>query len=521
MEIQAVDVGILSIIPPLIAIILALLTKQVIPSLLLGILSGVSIYVFNSGGGLDKVVDVTIDLMSSKFSDNITMILFLCFLGALVAIVTIAGGSKAYGEWAVSKIKSREGAKISTAFLGLIIFIDDYFNCLTIGTVMQPVTDKHKISRAKLSYIIDSTAAPICIIAPISSWAASVISQLEDAGVDNGIVTFVNAIPFNLYAMLTILLVMIVCTTNLDFGSMKKFEEDALNGNDTSIETTEISTIETNDRGHVLDLILPILVLITTSVLSMLYVGGFFEGGMSISEGFGNTDAPKALAISGFVTLLFTFLLFIPRKVISFSQFMEGINTGIKSMVPAFVILVLAWSISGVCRDLLSMGQYVGHVVETTNFMPQLIPAIGFLIAGCLAFAMGTSWGTFGILIPIIVVICQQVSPELITPSIAAILAGSVFGDHCSPISDTTILSSTGAGCKHIYHVSSQLPYAVTVASVSFIGYIVAGFTQNVYITLGFSLVLLIITVIVLSKLNLQKKDSKEDGVKKAMQNKM
>jgi len=501
MDLQSIDVGILSIVPPIIAIILALVTKQVIPSLLFGILSGVSIYVFNSGFGIEKILDITVDLMSTKLSSNIHMILFLCFLGALVAVITRAGGSKAYGEWAVSKIRSKRGAKISTAFLGLVIFIDDYFNCLTIGTVMQPVTDKYKISRAKLAYLIDSTAAPICIIVPISSWAASVISQLEDSGIENGIVTFVNAIPFNLYALLTIALVMIVSMANLNLGSMKKFEISAENGNDLSSESNEISMLETNERGTVLDLILPILVLIFSSVVSMLYIGGFFEGGISIAAGFGNTDAPKALAISGFITLLVTFCLLIPRKVISFSQFMESINTGIKSMVPAFVILVLAWTISGVCRDLLSTGIYVGHLVETSNFMPQLIPAIAFLVAAGLSFAMGTSWGTFGILIPIIVLICQEVAPELITVSVASVLAGSVFGDHCSPISDTTILSSTGAGCKHIDHVSSQLPYSMIVASVSFVGYILAGFTNNAFITLIVSLVLLIVTVIVMMKI--------------------
>lgn len=502
MEIQAIDVGILSIIPPLIAIILALLTKQVVPSLLLGILSGVSIYVMNVGGGIDKIIEVTVDLMSSKFAANINIVLFLCFLGALVAIVTMAGGSKAYGEWAVSKIKTRTGAKLSTAFLGLIIFIDDYFNCLTIGTVMKPVTDKHNISRAKLAYIIDSTAAPICIIAPISSWAASVISQLEDSGVENGIGTFISAIPFNLYAILTIILVVVVCTTNIGFGPMKRFENSAFNGNDVTVQQSEINDMEINEQGNVIDLILPILILIVTSVISMLYVGGFFEGGLTIAEGFGNTDASKALALSGFVTLILTFILFIPRKVISFTKFMEGINAGIKSMVPAFVILVLAWTISGVCRDLLAMGEYVGHIVEETNFMAQLIPAFSFLVAGGLAFAMGTSWGTFGILIPIITVVCQQVAPELITVSIAAVLAGSVFGDHCSPISDTTILSSTGSGCKHIFHISSQLPYAVTVASVSFIGYIIAGFTNNVYITMASSLVLLVVAVFIVIKLH-------------------
>ncbi|MGL5972996.1 MAG: Na+/H+ antiporter NhaC family protein [Oscillospiraceae bacterium] len=501
---EAIEVGFLSILPPLIAIVLALLTKEVIPSLVVGILSGTFIYSLNTGGGLIGTVETSVELMAVKLSDNITMILFLAFLGCLVAVITMAGGSQAYGKWAASKIKSRTGAKLSTAFLGLIIFIDDYFNCLTVGTVMQPVTDKYKVSRAKLAYIIDSTAAPICIIAPISSWAASVISQIEDSGAGNGLSIFIKSIPYNLYALFTILMVIVVCCTSLDFGPMKKFELAALdstdNFKDESIQETEISNMDVSSKGTVLDLILPIVSLISLSVITMLYIGGYFDGGVSLSDAFGDTDPGLALAISGFLSLFISFLLFVPRKVLSFKRFMDGLTLGVKSMVPAFIILTLAWTISGVCRDLLSTGTYVGDFVSSSNFKPEFIPAIVFLVAGFLAFAMGTSWGTFGILIPIITIISQEVAPELLTISIAAVLAGSVFGDHCSPISDTTILSSTGAGCKHLDHVSSQIPYTLVVAGACFIGYLVAGFTQNIILTLLVTLVSLTVFAFMVKK---------------------
>lgn len=504
---EMIDVGWLSILPPIIAIILALVTKEVISSLIIGILSGTMIYAFHTGGGIVEAIDVTMNLMGGKIGDNASMILFLGFLGALVAVVTMAGGSRAYGDWASQKITTKKGAQLGTFFLGILIFIDDYFNCLTIGTVMRPVTDKQHISRAKLAYIIDATAAPICIIAPISSWAASVISQLGDICVNgeqlNGMHTFMSTIPFNLYALLTLVMVVVLCVTNIEFGSMAKFEAEALKGNIGSANEEgddEISRMKISEKGKVFDLIIPIAALIIFAVLSMLYVGGYFEGGMTLAEGFGNTDAGPALAMAGFGALIVAFLLFVPRKVLSFKNFMEGISAGVKSMVGAFIILILAWTISGVCRDLLGTGEFVADLVAHSHIPAALIPTMIFIVAGALAFAMGTSWGTFSLLIPIVAMICGAVAPHLITVSLAATLAGSVFGDHCSPISDTTILSSTGAGCKHIDHVSSQIPYTLLVAGCCLFGYIVAGFTANVWLTLGSSTTLLLVILFVLSR---------------------
>lgn len=509
---DAIDVGWLSIIPPIIAIVLALITKEVISSLILGILSGTLIYAFSTGGGVVEAIRVTISLMSEKLGENSAIILFLGFLGALVAVITMAGGSRAYGDWAGNKIKSKKGAQLGTSLLGVLIFIDDYFNCLTIGTVMRPVADKHKLSRAKLAYIIDATAAPVCIMAPISSWAASVISQMDGLTVNgvplNGMETFMATIPYNLYAILTLIMVFILCVTPIEFGPMAKFEKAAREGKGIGStivgdsETDEFSTMKISSKGKVFDLVIPILTLIVFAIFSMLYVGGYFEGGMTLAEGFGNTDAGIALAIAGFGALFVAFLLFVPRKVLSFKDFMDGIGTGVKSMVGAFIILTLAWTISGVCRDLLSTGEFVGGLVAASHMPAQIIPAMVFLVAGGLAFAMGTSWGTFGILIPIVTMICGAVAPELVTAALAATLAGAVFGDHCSPISDTTILSSTGAGCPHMDHVSSQIPYTLVVAACCFVGYLIAGFTANVWITLGSSILLLAITLLALSKLS-------------------
>lgn len=507
---EAVNVGFLSLLPPFIAIILALKTKEVISSLIVGILSGTLIYSINITDGFfqvgTKTIEVTVQLMAEKLAANGSIIIFLGLLGALVMVITKAGGSKAYGDWAVKKIKTRKGAQLSTFLLGTLIFIDDYFNCLTVGTVMRPVTDKYKISREKLAYIIDATAAPICIIAPISSWAASVISQMNDTGL-NGIQDFVRAIPYNLYALLTMIFVIILCLSKLEFGQMAKFEKIALEGKSkedemesNSEEDDELSKLKISDKGRVFDLVIPILTLIVSSVLSMLYVGGYFEGGMSLAEGFGNTDAGAALAISGFLTLVITFFLFVPRKVVSFSDFMSCITMGVKSMVSAYIILTLAWTISGVCRDLLSTGEFVGSLVEGSHLAGGLIPAMAFIVSGILAFSMGTSWGTFGILIPIIAIVCQNTAPELTIISLSAVLAGSVFGDHCSPISDTTILSSTGAKCNHINHVSTQIPYTLVVAFSCLVGYIVAGFTQNLALTWISALGCMLIIIFILHK---------------------
>ena len=509
---EGINVGILSLLPPIIAIGLALATKEVISSLIIGIISGTFIYATHTTTGLInvsvKTADVAMTLMAQKLADNTAIVLFLAMLGALVVVITKAGGSRAYGNWASTKIRTRVGASLATSALGALIFIDDYFNCLTVGTVMRPVTDKHRISHAKLAYLIDATAAPVCIIAPVSSWAASVISQMSDTGL-NGMESFIQSIPFNFYALLTIAMIIILSCTQLDFGLMEKFEHHAKetgdldfiqNGSRVSTMADEMSNLRISEKGRVFDLLIPIFALIIFSILSMLYVGGYFEGGMTIADGFGNTNAGPALALSSFASLIVAFLLFVPRKVLSFREFMEGIGEGVKSMCGAIIILTLAWTISGVCRDLLCTGTYVGNVVAHSNMPTMLIPAIIFVVAGCLSFSMGTSWGTFGILIPIIAEVCAKVAPELTIISLAATLAGSVLGDHCSPISDTTILSSAGASCNHIDHVSTQIPYAVLVGACCFIGYIVAGITKSLILSLGTSFILLIVLLVILHR---------------------
>ena len=501
---ESINVGFLSVLPPIIAIGLALVTKEVISSLIIGILSGTLIYACHFASGLGvivKTVDTTMTLMASKLADNTAIVLFLAMLGALVVVITKAGGSRAYGNC----------ASLATCALGALIFIDDYFNCLTVGTVMKPVTDKQRISHAKLAYLIDATAAPVCIIAPVSSWAASVISQMGDTGL-NGMESFIQSIPYNLYAILTILMILIISCLQLDFGPMEKFEYQAkkhgkldAEGTSSSTGAEELNQLRISPKGRVFDLLIPIAALIIFSILSMLYIGGYFEGGMTLADGFGNTDAGPALAISSFASLLVAFLLFVPRKVLNFREFMDGVGQGVKSMVGAIIILTLAWTISGVCRDLLSTGEYVGNLVAQSNMPTMLIPAIIFVVAGFLSFSMGTSWGTFGILIPIIATVCSKVAPDLTIISLAATLAGSVFGDHCSPISDTTILSSTGAGCNHIDHVATQIPYAACVAACCMVGYIVAGFTKNLLLTLGVSVICLVAVLTVLHKIAVSK----------------
>ncbi len=494
------DFGWLSILPPVIAIVLALLTKEVISSLLLGILSGVLIY---AGGNIIGAVDALFSIMGEKIGGNALIILFLALLGALVVVITKAGGSYAYGNWAAQKIKSRRGALLSTSALGALIFVDDYFNCLTVGTVMKPVTDKHKISREKLAYIIDSTAAPVCIIAPISSWAVSVGSTIQDAGIEDGFGTFISTIPFNYYAILTILMLVVLGVTRLDFGSMRRYEAQAQAGH---IETAasdagNLGDIEISKKGRVFDLVIPIVSLIVITLLAMLYTGGLFTGGTSsILEAFGNTDANTSLVWGGFAALIVAFFLFVPRKVLSFRSFMDGITEGVKSMVPAFIILTLAWTISGVCSDThLNTGHFVGELVRASNLPMELLPAIVFLVAGGLAFATGTSWGTFGILVPIVLGITAsmgQVNATLQSILISAVLAGAVYGDHISPISDTTILSSTGAGCNHLNHVSSQIPYASLVAGCCFVSYIAAGYIQNVYVSMLIAVAILALALL-------------------------
>lgn len=499
--------GWMSLLPPLIAIVLALLTREVISSLLVGIFVGTLIY---SAWNPIGMVTTTFELMGERIGSNVYILIFLGLLGTLVVLVTKAGGSKAYGEWASTKIKTRRGACFATSALGCLIFIDDYFNCLSVGTVMRPVTDKHRISRAKLAYLLDATAAPICIIAPISSWGASVATYIQNEGVGSGMGTFVSTIPYNLYAILTLVMVFLVCYKNVNFGQMARFERNAMLHGDLHSRSDvpmEESMEETSVQGKVYYLVVPIAALIVCSVLAMMYTGGYFTGNVSVMDALGNCDAAFALVIGSFFAIVLTACLYLPTRVMKFHQFMECINEGIKSMIPAMTILILAWTISGVCSaDYLNTGGFIGNFVNdvianNANFPVYIIPVLTFVIAGFLAFATGTSWGTMALFIPIGIAICQTpATTRLLLPVLGSILAGAVFGDHISPISDTTILSSTGAQCNHMDHVSTQLSYASVVAICSALGYVVMGFLASPWIPLMLSIVCLFASVAYLQR---------------------
>jgi Na+/H+ antiporter len=497
-------VGILSSIPPILTIILAILTKEVVISLIAGIFSGSVIYCTYSGGGLLESVKIVFEIMSKSIGENIFIIIFGSMLGALVHIITMAGGSKAYGKWASEKIKSRKLVQISTALLGIVLSIDDYFNCLTVGTVMRPITDKHKISRAKFAYIIDATAAPVCVIAPISSWAASIVSCIDSVEL-NGMSLFIKTIPYNFYAILTILFVFTLCFTNMDFGPMKVFEENAINKGDlfttkSNLPDEEIEENKASDKGTAWDLLLPVFVLMSVSVFMMLETGGFFKGGISIPQALGNTKSGLSITVGAVSALFIAFIMFVPRKLISFKMFMDGINQGIKTMAPAFLILSLAWTMSDVCGELICTGDYISDLAANLHVDSAYIPVFIFLLAGFLSFSLGTSWGTFGILIPVVATVCERLDPGITVIALAATLSGSVFGDHCSPISDTMVLSSMGAGCNHIDHVSTQMPYSILVAVASLIGYIVAGITGNALISIFVSASFMILVMFVIYK---------------------
>ena len=495
----------LSLLPPVIAIALALITKEVYSSLFIGILSGALIY---SNLNIWGMVTNTCDVMIAKLSDswNVGILIFLVLLGMMVSLINKAGGSAAYGRWASKHIKTRAGAIASTAFLGMLIFIDDYFNCLTVGSVMRPVTDKHNISRSKLAYLIDATAAPVCIIAPISSWAAAVSSVAPEG---QGLNLFLQSIPYNLYALLTLACVMLMAFMKLDFGKMHQHEINAMNGDLFTTEARPYAedTAVANPNGKVIDLVLPVLGLIASCVMTMVYTGGFFdaESGsyMNLIDAFGNSDASVGLVLGGCIALAFTILLYFPRRVITFKKFADSFSEGFKAMVPAILILTFAWTLSGVTSQL-GATVFVAEFVRTSaSHLANFLPAIVFLIGCGLAFATGTSWGTFGVLLPIVCAVFP--SGELMVISVAACLAGAVCGDHCSPISDTTIMASTGAQCDHINHVSTQLPYALTVAGVSFVGYILAGFVQNAWIVLPASLALLVAVLLVIRSVQAKK----------------
>ncbi len=425
---EPIQVGLFCILPPVIAIGLALITKEVLSSLMLGILSGTLIYALNTGAGPVSAVSSAFTIMAEEFSAS--MIIFLCLLGGLVAVISMAGGSRAYGEWAAKGVRSRKSAQFATGILGVLIFIDDYFNCLTVGTVMKPITDKYHISRAKLAYLIDATAAPVCIIAPVSSWAASVISNLPDEG-NGGMATFLSTIPFNLYAILTIIMILVLVAFQLDFGPMQKYELEAQMQkgditDDATAQADDISGLKVSGKGTLWDLVVPILSLIVFCILAMLYTGGYFAGGIGLFDAFGNTNANLSLAMGGFGAIIVAALLFLPRRILTFRDFMDGLTAGFKSMVPACTILTLAWTLKGVC-DALSVGPYVSEVVSSSSVPIAILPAIVFAVAAFLSFSTGTAWGTFGILIPIVVPICQNVDISILSIMLAATLAGSAF----------------------------------------------------------------------------------------------
>ena len=496
MGLEMIEAGWLSILPPIIAIVLALITKEVFSSLLAGIFSGMLIYCAHTGDSILKAINYVFDMMASRIGDNAYMILFLTLLGSVVVVVNMAGGSRAYGRWASGKLKSPVSVKLATALLGVVIFIDDYFNCLTVGTVMRPITDKHKIAREKLAYIIDSTAAPICIIAPISSWAVAVSSEVGEAG---GLNAFMQTIPYNLYALLTLAMVFFLCVTEFDFGPMKRAVEEAKTAEfDEVEEENEIEGLTISPNGRVLDLVIPMIVLIVCSILGMAYVGGFFSG-VDFVTAIGENPT-VGLTLGAFASLLVALVLYIPRKLMTFRNFMDGVTTGAKYMVSAIMILVFAWSLSGVCREMIGTGEFVSGLVKSSDISLGFMPVLVFLVASFLSFSMGTAWGTFGILIPIVSMICVGAEgTAVLIPSLGATLAGSVFGDHCSPISDTSILSSTGASCNHIGHVETQIPYACLVAGICVPGYLVAGFLGNPWVPLAVSAVCLGVAIAIIS----------------------
>ena len=491
----------LSLLPPIIAIALALITKEVYSSLFIGITAGALMYAkFNFSATIDHLfVDGFIASIADSY--NIGIIIFLVVLGAIVSLMNKSGGSAAFGRWASTHIKSRVGAQLATIALGILIFVDDYFNCLTVGSVMRPVSDKFNVSRSKLSYLIDATAAPICIIAPISSWAAAVAGFVSEDQI-GGLELFIRAIPYNFYAILTIVMMIAIVLMKLDYGPMKKHELNAMNGDIFSSEgrdkLEQLEERDVNKNGSVWDLVAPVVVLIAGCLLGLLYSGGFFSGA-SFVDAFSGADASQGLVFGSFAGLIFSIIYFMCRRVLKFKDCMDSLPEGFKAMVPAIMILCCAWTLKTM-TDSLGAKIFIAEFVRTSAgaFIP-LLPAIVFLIGVGLSFSTGTSWGTFGILIPIVLAVFGgSISNEICIIAISACMAGAVCGDHCSPISDTTIMASAGAQCNHINHVSTQLPYAITVAAVSFVAYIITGFVKNVWICLPIAIVLMLATLFVI-----------------------
>ena len=486
-----------ALLPPVVAIALALITKEVYSSLFIGIVVGAVLY---GGGNVERTILHAFGDDNGGFvsvltdSYNVGILIFLVILGTVVAMMNKAGGSAAFGKWASEHIKTKVGAQLATILLGVLIFIDDYFNCLTVGSVMRPVTDKHNVSRAKLAYLIDATAAPVCIIAPVSSWAAAVSGFVKG---EDGLTLFVRAIPYNFYAILTIVMMVTMVLLKVEFGPMAKHEKNADNGDLFSMgdRTQNIQEDEQgSSKGKIIDLVIPILCLVVCCVIGMIYTGGFFKGKDFITA-FSNSDASVGLAIGSFFGLVITIVLYVIRRVLPFKNCMDCLVDGFRAMVPAILILTMAWTLKSM-TDSLGAKEFVAMSMKSVagDFI-SLLPAVIFLVACFLAFATGTSWGTFGILIPIVVAVFEGSNYELMIISISACMAGAVCGDHCSPISDTTIMASAGAECDHVNHVSTQLPYAIVAAAVSFFSFIIAGFVRNAWIVLPIAILMMIVVI--------------------------
>lgn len=489
--------SIYSLIPPVVAIVLALITKEVYSSLFVGILIG---GVFWSGFRFEKTIthvfqDGIVGVLSDSY--NVGILVFLVVLGIMVCMMNKAGGSAAFGRWASKHIKTRVGAQLTTILLGVLIFIDDYFNCLTVGSVMRPVTDQHNVSRAKLSYLIDATAAPVCIIAPISSWAAAVTGFVKG---EDGFSIFIRAIPYNFYAILTVVMMVAIVVLKFDYGPMKLHEKNAVKGDLYTTEDRPYATAENEmeeGKGNVIDLVLPILVLIVCCIIGMIYTGGFFSG-TGFVKAFSGSDASVGLMLGSFFAFIITVIFYAVRRVLSFSDSMSCVPEGFKTMVPAILILTFAWTLKAM-TDSLGAAEFVANGMQkAAGGLVSLLPAIIFLVGCFLAFATGTSWGTFGILIPIVVAVFSGTNEQMMIISISACMAGAVCGDHCSPISDTTIMASAGGQCNHVNHVTTQLPYAITAAIVSCVSYVIAGFVRNPFICMPVSIVLMIGTLLVI-----------------------
>ena len=486
-----------ALLPPVVAIALALITKEVYSSLFIGIVVGAVLY---GGGNVERTILHAFGDDNGGFvsvltdSYNVGILIFLVILGTIVAMMNKAGGSAAFGKWASEHIKTKVGAQLATILWGVLIFIDDYFNCLTVGSVMRPVTDKHNVSRAKLAYLIDATAAPVCIIAPVSSWAAAVSGFVKG---EDGLTLFVRAIPYNFYAILTIVMMVTMVLLKVEFGPMAKHEKNADNGDLFSMgdRTQNIQEDEQgSSKGKVIDLVIPILCLVVCCVIGMIYTGGFFKGKDFITA-FSNSDASVGLAIGSFFGLVITIVLYVIRRVLPFKNCMDCLVDGFRAMVPAILILTMAWTLKSMTDSLGAKECVAMSMKSVAGDFISLLPAVIFLVACFLAFATGTSWGTFGILIPIVVAVFEGSNYELMIISISACMAGAVCGDHCSPISDTTIMASAGAECDHVNHVSTQLPYAIVAAAVSFFSFIIAGFVRNAWIVLPIAILMMIVVI--------------------------